>query len=419
MSMEMDDRPTKLSLPIDRAHSRFSACAIVALCATLLTGCDPAAQNTKTQSMRDLPNESLSTNSAPRQTGDTLVDKAQQDVDFFLRQRSAASNPAAADGSPILAESPGIGDQGIPQLPSTIEQAKIIWNEPSAIVPRETTIPNSTAATIIALESPGTVVTTTNAPIETASAPTVDDRALEPANKLITDLSRALYRDAAASDAPLRELMLIAATSIIDKDHAPSPTDLASLTERDRELLSMMQKFFAELGDQLSSAEDKDQAILASVSQLALALDRRPPLTIAHASLCTRVRGFGDFDEFDKTSFLAQAQQRIIVYLELDNFTSALNDQQQWVTELSQELVIYSDRDGIPVWSETWQSVVDVTRNKRKDFFTVQLVTLPPALSVGRYYLKVRMRDEKTGSNAEKSIAFEMVADPRMAAKSK
>jgi hypothetical protein len=34
---------------------------------------------------------------------------------------------------------------------------------------------------------------------------------------------------------------------------------------------------------------------------------------------------------------------------------------------------------------------------------------------VGRYHLKVRIRDEKSGAEAEGSIPFEMVADPRMA----
>jgi hypothetical protein len=33
---------------------------------------------------------------------------------------------------------------------------------------------------------------------------------------------------------------------------------------------------------------------------------------------------------------------------------------------------------------------------------------------VGKYHLKVRMRDEKSGAEAETAITFEMVADPKM-----
>lgn len=423
MSMEMDRRPAQRSFPFFEMRCTSGALAVAVLSAALLGGCDQTLQKTTASSPRDVTQEELSSGLRGQPTAETLVDRAEQDVDYFLQQRRTAGEHQTAGGSPILGASPTEDDLSSDEAMSTIEQAQIIWNEPIRLdAPQElpgapSLAPDSAAASSSAptpnLASPDRekLATETN-----GNDGSVAERALESSDRLIAELSRALYRDAATSDAPLRELMLIAATSIIDADHAPSPTELASLTERDRELLSQMQRFFAELGDQLAGAEDRRQAILGSVTQLAQTLDQRPPLAISSASLCTRVRGFGDYDEFDKASFLAQAQQRLIVYVELDNFTSALNDQQQWVTELAQELVIYSDRDGIPVWSESWQSVVDVTRNKRQDFFTVQLVTLPAALSVGKYYLKVRMRDEATGAMAEKSIAFEMVADPRMAA---
>ncbi len=99
----------------------------------------------------------------------------------------------------------------------------------------------------------------------------------------------------------------------------------------------------------------------------------------------------------------------------MEDFTSELNEKSQWVTELSQQLVIYSDRDGIPVWREDWQAGVDASKNRRDDFFIVQLITLPQRLSVGRYQLKLHIRDEKSGAEAETALEFEMVADPRMA----
>jgi hypothetical protein len=44
------------------------------------------------------------------------------------------------------------------------------------------------------------------------------------------------------------------------------------------------------------------------------------------------------------------------------------------------------------------------------------VITLPKALSVGKYTLKVRLRDEKSGAETEGSLPFEMVADPKLAA---
>jgi len=131
------------------------------------------------------------------------------------------------------------------------------------------------------------------------------------------------------------------------------------------------------------------------------------------------VGGFGDYDEFGRGerggyAFLAHTGQQAVVYLEVENFTSELDDQGRWVTQLAQQLVVISDRDGIPVWREDWQRGTDISKNRREDFFIVQVVTLPKRLSVGLYQLKIHIRDERSGSEAEATIDFEMVADPKM-----
>ncbi len=76
--------------------------------------------------------------------------------------------------------------------------------------------------------------------------------------------------------------------------------------------------------------------------------------------------------------------------------------------------MIFSDRDGIPVWRQPWRPVVDVTKNRRHDFFVVQVVTLPDKLSVGRYQFKISVRDERSGAEAEATLELDMVADPSL-----
>jgi hypothetical protein len=58
---------------------------------------------------------------------------------------------------------------------------------------------------------------------------------------------------------------------------------------------------------------------------------------------------------------------------------------------------------------------VDRSRTRRDDFFIVQVITPGERLAVGRYQLKVRLRDEKSGAEAESAVGFEMVADPALA----
>jgi hypothetical protein len=40
----------------------------------------------------------------------------------------------------------------------------------------------------------------------------------------------------------------------------------------------------------------------------------------------------------------------------------------------------------------------------------VQQMMLPPGLSAGKYHLKLRVRDEKSGAEVERNIPFTMTA---------
>jgi hypothetical protein len=249
-----------------------------------------------------------------------------------------------------------------------------------------------------------------------ASPGEADDRV----RQLVVDLSRELCRQAAYSDAPVRQLLLVAATTILDPQRAIDPATHPGLTDRERDILAKMQAFFAGIGTALAESGDPEDVVKA-VEALHRSLATEPQLRIARTALCTRVGGFGNFDELRRNAagnyvFLAHSGQQAVVYVEVEEFTSRQNDKGDWITELAQQLTIYSDRDGIPVWGGgDWQVGVDRSRNRREDFFVVQVITLDERLSVGRYQLKVRVRDERSGAEAETSIDLEMVADPALA----
>ncbi|MCH8166073.1 MAG: hypothetical protein IH889_10740 [Planctomycetes bacterium] len=260
-------------------------------------------------------------------------------------------------------------------------------------------------------EQPDPVVVAVVEPVATAG----DDRL----RQLVVELSAELYRQAAYRDMPLPELLLIAATTMVSPDRALAPDAIPGLTERERELIVKMQTFFVELGQDLVKTQDPE-AIVAAVNALYSGLADEPQLRLPHVALCTEVRGFGDYDQFPlnqagRYAFLAHSGQQVVIYVEIEDFTSELNNKGQWLTQLSQQWIVYSDSDGIPVWREDWQVGVDLSRNRRDDFWIVQVITLPKELSLGRYQLKIHIRDEMSGAEAETAIDFEMVADPRLA----
>lgn len=240
--------------------------------------------------------------------------------------------------------------------------------------------------------------------------------------QIIVDYRSEVFHYSSYSDNPLRELLAIAALPLIDPDGVLSQGTIEAingLTDREREIFGKMQDFFARLGQKLANGSDSEEAVVTGITELLASLSTEPQLELHHPMLCTSVSGFGAYKAFGKNTaggyaFLSQTKQQAVVYIEVDNFTSELNENSKYVTKLSQKLVIYNDRDGLPVWKQDWRPVVDVTENKRKDFFVVQVITLTERLGLGRYQLKISLRDELSGAESETAIELEMVADPSL-----
>ncbi len=340
-----------------------------------------------------------------------LAEQARRDVEQLLDlQRRPADPEQLADASAQRPTGPPWIDWIRPKPPSTAKtptQGSVqqpLGRDRPASDPGTTELPLP-----MPTELPGGSV---------ATAPTPDVAETDALGSLIVDLSAELYRRGAYSDMPLRELLLIAATTMVTPDRALVPDALPGLTAREREIVGLMQDFFRRLGENLADRGDPE-VIVSAIDELSKSLHKQPRLVLPKAALCSRVGGFGNYDEFPvneagRYRFLAQNGQQAVVYVEVEDFSSERNKQGEWVTELSQQLVIYSDRDGIPVWREDWQLGTDTSKNRREDFFIVQVITLPQQLSVGLYQFKIHVRDKRSGAEAEATVEFEMVADSRM-----
>lgn len=263
--------------------------------------------------------------------------------------------------------------------------------------------------------SPPAASTSAAASQPAASQPDASTLRPDRIRQLTVDLARELYAAGAYSENPLRELVVIAAMNMSDPERRLDPAAIPDLTDDERQLLASLQTFFTSMGESMDKGSELSAGVASAAAALRSALVHEPQLKLPSIALCTRVGGFGDYSPFERNAFLAGAEQKAIVYLEVADFVSEVNQNNEFVTELSQQLTLYSDRDGIPVWKEDWQPATDVTRNKRQDFFTVQVIKFPKALSVGRYTLKVRVRDEKSKAESETGLPVEIVADPKMA----
>lgn len=219
-----------------------------------------------------------------------------------------------------------------------------------------------------------------------------------------------LFHDIRHSASPAMEkAMAAAALSLVDPSRPLVDADLTELTAPQRERIRHYHQLITALGKQ-AVLDDKPVDRAALIEQLDRLLGPRP-IRIRQVKLCRRVRGYGVYDAFDSHSFLAGHEQPMIVYVELDDYQSQQAPHGQYLVRLTQEVLLYNEVDGLAVWSQPRVDIMDESRNRRQDFFLVQLIRLPAKLGVGKYLLKVRVKDVTGGSMDEISLPISLVAD--------
>ncbi|HEY1628714.1 MAG TPA: hypothetical protein VGF52_02580 [Tepidisphaeraceae bacterium] len=192
----------------------------------------------------------------------------------------------------------------------------------------------------------------------------------------------------------------------------PSPdlATLSSLPAEDRELVNAVVDGLTNFRNALRA----DNNMLLSkkikpILDLAERLRSQADLTIPTIALCTRVNGFGSYDPIDPARFAAGADHPVIVYNEVANFSSNLDDKQMWETHLSWDATLYTEQ-GMSVWSDTTQKYLDEARTRRHDFFVCREITLPKTLTIGRYLLKVSVVDTQSNRVSEATVPIVIAA---------
>jgi len=213
-----------------------------------------------------------------------------------------------------------------------------------------------------------------------------------------------------SNDAAVHKAMSLAALAIVDPSFQLDENELAALPPTQRELVRQFHGLFSSLGTQVASGQPVDRNALGDRLN---AIIGEQPLAIRNVKLCDRVRSFGVYEELPGTTFLAGREQPMVVYVELDHFKSVKTGAIHEV-KLSQELVLYNDADGLAVWRQPEQQIVDESRNQRRDFYVVQPTRLPARLGVGKFVLKVRVRDIHGGTRDEVRVPINLVADPAL-----
>jgi hypothetical protein len=181
------------------------------------------------------------------------------------------------------------------------------------------------------------------------------------------------------------------------------------LPGEDRELISSVMDALTNFRNALRA--DNNMLMSRKVRPILDLADRvraQADLVIPTLALCTKVDGFGIYEPVEPR-FTAMKAHEIIVYCEVENFASHQNGKKMWETKLSQEVVLYTET-GLPVWQDKTESIPDLARNRRHDFFVIKKTKFPANITLGRYLLKVTMVDQQASRVAEATLPVQFVA---------
>lgn len=318
---------------------------------------------------------------------ETLTAQAAADLESVFRER-ARSTPQARPSEPSESHEPAEAPRPEPAPPA-----------PGAAAP----------ARIVEAPPP--------------APPRPPESAEEQRIRLAGELSNLVRQRAAAAINPFADELLLA---LLEPLAAPEALPRARARHDDRlspaetASLDAARSLFGDLTRGSASAGDPE-SVLAAVNRAAESLAPLAGVRIKSAALCSRVLGYGRFEPLRSDSFQAGRRNRAILYVELDRFShrparssdpGRLPDD-AWAVELSQELELRLDADGSLQWKRAEQTVIEASRNKRRDFYLIDEIELPPTLSVGEYTLKVIIRDKGAANpaRAEELIRIRVVAD--------
>ncbi|MEM9018969.1 MAG: hypothetical protein AAGC44_00280 [Planctomycetota bacterium] len=251
---------------------------------------------------------------------------------------------------------------------------------------------------------------------EARPAAEADGQTLALADATRRELVDALLADIAeSSDDPRLKALNAAAVSLLTPRHDLDHRLLNDLDPRSREQVARFHQMVAVTYDQLVADPGSRLDMSGMIDRLSEVVGEQP-LSIKQAELCRRVDGYGVYEVFEGHRFPAGQVNRMLVYIEIDDFIRQPTAEETYQVKVSVELELYDRRGEVVLWRQQPETIVDESRNLRRDFFLIQPVNLPASLGVGEYRLKVRVRDLHSGSLAESTISdLRLLADQAVA----
>jgi hypothetical protein len=352
------------------------------------------------------PNADLEPNEVAAPPG--MIDPIAAVQQQLATQQASPSRPVI---TPEVAWGPALPGEAIPPEPTRVF--------PSTVRPAEERIPANEPEPVT--PEPVDAVAAVNLPDAGAAAKPSDPEPLYVGVETLTqhELLEELHARLNDFEAPpLRRAIATTGLTLIRPDLELDPAVRRQLEPDQAALVDRYRKLMRELAQRIEAGDLADldaEAVAEAVAEL----HGPKPLTLRNVSLCKKVSGFGVYEPFASTEFIAGREQRAIVYAEVEDFATLPAPSGAAGTiggpgfevKLRQEIMLFNEADGLAVWRQPAQAIHDVSRRQRRDFYNVQMITLPANLGVGRYRLKLRVTDVHGGTVDEATLPITLLAD--------
>ncbi|MCA9303923.1 MAG: hypothetical protein KC996_07370 [Phycisphaerales bacterium] len=234
--------------------------------------------------------------------------------------------------------------------------------------------------------------------------------------ELVDELVNVLTELAQSADDPGSSAVALAGLETLRPDTLKSLTEQGLLSDAERASLDAVRSMLRSIvGDGSGGGTIASPAAVSEMlARVQRDLNAQAGLKINDAKLCISVSGYGQYEQFPSNTFVAGRTHRAIVYVEMDRFTqkemAGPDGEVRYEVQLSQRLELYHIADDLNTWNRKAETDTTISRNRLRDYYLINQITLPPNLGIGKYNLKVVMRDLIANQVVEAIIPIEIVA---------
>lgn len=148
------------------------------------------------------------------------------------------------------------------------------------------------------------------------------------------------------------------------------------------------------------------QQVSNTIDQLKSAIRELVPsssLRIRRMDLCSEIHSFGRIETFASNSFVAS--DPILLYVELENFSSQTTANGEWRTQFDAELK-FMDAEGEVIETREVPDISDESSSERSDYYLSFELNIPSHLQRGDYRIELRLQDRQTRRTAAGDVKF-------------